>query len=368
MVIRFLSVLLVVTLPLVPGTVRAAEAKVRIVFFTPKDVEPPANVPQRMQEIVEYGRTFYGKWMQRWGYEPGNLLPVDQNKDGTPVVYFVKGAETVASGAYDKIGIQGPIREQAIAQYKIPRAGSTWWIFVYGTKLGVSRGYGGYADKKGNGYTLLVWNDVPGKLTPDVPLAGGVADKLNLKGYLHEFGHTMSLPHIGPMNRHRSGMSLMGPNARTYRRARSRTEQKVYLTPAVAALIWKQPQMTGQFEARPRLPKIEVTDFKPVYEAKAKRFVLSGKLKSDLKAHSVVAIDIPEKGPGEYWKKGYSNRLEPNGEFELVVDELLPSSGVVKVVFCFENGVFSGTGKGIGFRHAAEIPYKFVRNRYTIGN
>ncbi len=132
-------------------TAPAAEAKVRIVFFTPKDVAPPPNVGHRMK--------------------------------------------------------------QAIAEHKIPRQGSTWWIFVYGTKLKASHGYGGFGDVKGNGWALLVWYEVPGELTMETPLAGGIAGRVNLKGYLHELGHTMNLAHFGPLDRdsRTDGMSLMGP-------------------------------------------------------------------------------------------------------------------------------------------------------------
>jgi hypothetical protein len=84
--------------------------------------------------------------------------------------------------------------------------------------------------------------------------------------------------------------------------------------------------------------------------------------------HSIVAIDIPEKGPGDYWKKAYASRLADDGSFKLLIDELLPSSGVLKVVFCFDNGVFTGNGKGIGFAHAAEVPYHFAGSSYRIGN
>lgn len=61
-------------------------------------------------------------------------------------------------------------------------------------------------------------------------------------------------------------MSLMGPNARTYRRARSNREDRVYITPAVAALIWKQPQMTGRFDPQPRMPRIAVSDYSAAYD------------------------------------------------------------------------------------------------------
>jgi hypothetical protein len=348
------------------GVGAGAEARVRIVFFTPSDVEPPGDVRQRMKDVVDYGQTFYGRWLQHWGYEPENVLPIDRDEDGLPVVYFVKGSETAASGKYDEVGFQGAVREQAIAEHGIPRAGSTWWIFVYGTRLRASRGWGGWGDDRGNGLALLVWHADKGELTPEMPLAAGLADQINLKGYLHELGHTMSLPHIGASDAHGLGMSLMGPNARTYRRARSNREERVYITPATAALIWKQPQMTGRFEAQPKVPRVVVRDFQAVYDGRKKRLVLKGRLESDLDAHSVVAVDIPEKGPGDYWKKGYAARLLEQGEFELPVDELLPSNGVLKVVFCFENGTFTGTGKGLGFRHAAEIPYEYSSGRYRV--
>lgn len=363
---RFVLVAIAVTL--LATSAAADEARIRIVLFTPNDVPPPANVGRRMRQVVDYGQAFYGKWLQHWGYEPENVLPIDREENGSPIIYLVRGAEMAASGRYDNEGFQGAVREQAIAQYGIPRSGSTWWIFVYGTKLKVSRGWGGDGDNRGNGITLLVWNDVAGEFSSDDPLAGGVADRMNLKGYLHELGHTMSLPHIGPNDEHGLGMSLMGPNARTYRRSRSNREERVYMTPAVAALIWKQPQMTGRYDPNPKLPRMNVEDFKAEYDSRKNRFTLTGRLESNLPAHSIVAIDIPEKGPGDYWKKGYASRLNADGTFTLFVDELQPSSGVLKAVFCFDNGVFTGTGKGVGFRHAAEIPYRMVGKQYRIAN
>lgn len=344
----------------------AEDARIRIVFFTPQDVEPPEDLRNQMKQVVDYGQAFYGRWMQHWGYEPEHVLPIDRDDDGFPVVYHVRGSETAASGAYDNVGFQGQVRETAIAQYEVPRTGSTWWIFVYGTNLRASRGWGGHGDRNGNGIALLVWHDVAGELTDDVPLAGGIADEINLKGYLHELGHTMSLPHIGPSDSHGLGMSLMGPNARTYRQATSSREERVYLTPAVAAIIWKQPQMTGRYDTDLQLPELDLRSFRPVYDRRERRITLRGRLVSDIPAHSIVAIDIPEEGPGDYWKKAYAARLDENGTFTLHVDELLPSSGVVKVVFCFENGVFTGTGGGVGFRHALEAPYRFGEGVYRV--
>jgi len=358
------ALLVVVVVSCFASDAFAAEARVRIVFFTPSDVDPPENVPQRMKQVVDAGQAFYGRWMQHWGYEPEQVLPIDRDEQGRPVVYFVRGEETAASGKYDEIGYHGMIRETAIMQYGIPRDGSTWWLFVYGTNLRASRGWGGWQDRNGNGIAMLVWHDFDEPLPDDDRIAGGVADRINLKGYLHELGHTMSLPHIGPSDRHGLGMSLMGPNARSYRSARSNQEDRVYLTPAVAALIWKQPQMTGRFETELQLPKFNLRGFAARFDRRQRRFVLSGRLSSDIAAHSVVAIDLPETGLGDYWKKTYCTRLDENGAFTLPIDELEQSSGVVKVVFCFDNGVFTAKETGVGFRNALEVPYRFANGNY----
>lgn len=349
----------------------AEEARVRIVFFTPSDVDPPEGVPDRMREVVDYGQAFYSKWLNHWGYEPENVLPIDRDEDGIPIIYYVQGDKDAASGAYDTVGFQEAVREQAIKQYKLPRRGSTWWIFVYGTKLKASRGVGGFTDDKGYGWALLVWHEVPGKLPLDMPMSRQVADLINLKGYLHELGHTMNLPHFGPLDRMSigagEGNSLMGPNTRTYRRARRNREEKVHLNHAVAALIWKTPPMTGRFERNPQTPRIEVTDFESHYDAQRNCFQLTGRLTSNVTAHSIVAIDEPVEGPKDYWKKGYAARLSEDGTFDLIVDELSPTSGDLLVVFCFDNGFVTGNGKGYGFKYAARIPYKYENKTYRVG-
>lgn len=348
----------------------AKEAKIRIVFFTPKDVQPPANVEERMKEVVDYGQAYYSKWLNHWGYPTKTALPIDRNEAGIPKIYFLKGTETAASGKYDKIGYHGIVRNRVISEHNVPREGSTWWIFVYGTKLRASRGWGGFNDRNGLGIAQLVWHDFPaGKLTNETPLAGGIAEQINLKGYLHELGHTMNMAHFGPTDRHskKHGMSLMGVNARTYHKSRNTREENVFITPATAAIIWKQPQITGVYNPQPKPPRIEVPHFKPEYDARRKRFVLSGKLVSNANAHSVVAIDVPDKGPSDYWKKSYASRLQKDDSFELIVEELAPSSGKLLVLFCFDDGYITGNGKGFGYKFAAEIPYQFTGRRHTIG-
>ncbi|MBG88870.1 MAG: hypothetical protein CMO80_18480 [Verrucomicrobiales bacterium] len=322
-----------------------------------------------MKQVVDYAQNYYAKWLNHWGYPVKEVLPVDRDANGVPKIYYVRGAETAASGKYDKVGYQWAVREQAMAEHKIPRQGSTWWIFVYGTKIKASRGYGGFGDPKGNGWALLVWHDLPGEFNNDSPLAGGITDQINLKGYLHELGHTMNLAHFGPRDREVKaglGMSLMGPNARTYRSLRRNRETKVHMTKATAAIIWKQPQITGEFPKAVARPQIRVSGFRASYDSRAKRIRVLGRLSSNIPAHSVVAIDMPDKGLGTYWKKAYAERLN-RGRFDLSIDELDPSSGTLKVFFCFDNGYMTGTGKGYGYKHSIELPYRFETGRYRIG-
>jgi hypothetical protein len=350
------------------ATASAADARIRIIFFTPSDVEPPNSVPSRMKEVVDYGQNFYSKWLTHWGYEPELVLPIDRDEQGIPQIYYVRGDQPAASGAYDSMGFHGAVMDQAVRQYNLPRAGSTFWIFVYGTKLKASRGFGGAEDRGGYGWAVLVWHDIPGELPLDLPMCRLTADRINLKGYLHELGHTMNLPHVGPLDEMaaRHGMSLMGPNSRSYRRARRNREEKVHLTQASAALIWKTPQMTGTYNGPMKQPTVQVDDFAARHDKRQGSFRLTGRLKSNVPAHSVVVINAPDNGPKDYWKKAHAARMKPNGEFDVQVTELSPSAGVLQVVFCFDNGYITGTGKGYGYKFAAKIPYAHDGRNFTI--
>ena len=96
--------------------------------------------------------------------------------------------------------------------------------------------------------------------------------------------------------------------------------------------------------------------------------MLKGRLISNRTAHSVIAIDIPDKGPGTYWKKGHAARLDKSGGFKLPVDEMLPSNGKLQVLFCFNDGYLTGKGTGYGYKHAAEIPYQFQNGTYVVSS
>ena len=52
-------------------------------------------------------------------YLGNNQAIHNAKKNGVPVIYYVRGDKPAASGAYDQVGFQGVVREQAIKQHKL---------------------------------------------------------------------------------------------------------------------------------------------------------------------------------------------------------------------------------------------------------
>lgn len=73
------------------------------------------------------------------------------------------------------------------------------------------------------------------------------------KASIHELGHAFGLPHIGPLQADDLGNSLMGPVIRAYR-SRHPNEQRVYLTRASGAMLWKHPLFSGTTKDRDITP------------------------------------------------------------------------------------------------------------------
>ena len=129
---------------------RLSKPVLRVVFFTPSDIEPPDGVRDRLREYVDYSQSFFAKWMKHWEYECDSPLAVNRDADGAPEILFVKGRHTEASGRYRQLGFQGEVVEAACRKYKLDRTGQVWWIFTY--KGPQSRGFrgGGNAQRGGD--------------------------------------------------------------------------------------------------------------------------------------------------------------------------------------------------------------------------
>jgi len=338
-----------------------AKLGVRIVFFTPKDVDPPEGVQERMKQIADYTQSFFSTWMKHWGYEPAQPLEIPRDKDGVPEILFFKGEHTQASGKYSRLGFQGEVVRQAFRKHGISPEGQVWWLFMH-KAVETRWGRGGGNVRRGGGSTARYFTDA-GQIKTTDDLGGGFLREIMLKGAIHEFGHAMGLPHIGPRDGDKLGNSLMGPVNKAYSARKGPTEQRVYLSEAAAAMLWKHPLFTGTTKDRDRVPTVKLLDFKASADSKAGCIAVTGKLKSDYTAHSVVVANA-QKGshPGGYWQKTFVGKIARDGTFRVVVNELDKTDGQLRIAFCFNNGAIGGAG----FRPGADG--KFVKSyRYRDG-
>jgi hypothetical protein len=337
----------------------------RVVFFTPSDVEPPAGVQRRLTQVADATERFFVRWMTRWGYEPANKTPFRRDKAGAVEVLFVKGDQPLSSGRYEKAGFQSEVIEKAAIQYRIPRHRHVWWVFVYlGDPPRRFSDYRAEGNSRDGGWALVNYANLPGEIRPDDELGGGFNDRFTLKGCVHELGHALGLPHVGPNPRRKLGNTLMGPQSDIYERQVGRNEARVYLPEACTAMLWKHPLFSGTAKDRSVLPSVKLSDYRAVYDRRQGRIRLSGRLVSDAKAHSVVVIDDMEQKPGPYWVHGYAARLSADGTFRLEIDDPAGSGGRFKILFCFDNGAVTGDGRRFGEESALVKPYRLNRGSF----
>ena len=194
-------------------TIRASDEKLpssEIILFTPADIAAPPEAVQSLQNIANRAETFFASWLTRWGYLPHRQKIFSRGENGCVLVRTVSGDRPLSSGAYDnwqslaKNRLQVKICDATVGQYSIPRNGNYFWIFVW---LGPDRRY---TDWRGSGGPRH-----GGHCVVRYPNGG---DFSRPKTYIHEFGHALGLPHVGPRIQDTGYCSLMGPNDRTYRR------------------------------------------------------------------------------------------------------------------------------------------------------
>lgn len=332
----------------------------RVVFFTPSDVEPPDGVKERLNESVLYAQQFYGKWLKHWGYDSKNPVPVKRDESGGLEILYVKGRHNDASGRYRQVGLESEAVEAACDKYKIDPAGQVWWIFVYpGPERGGFRG-GGNA-KRGGTSTSIYDPDATGTLAGNE--LGSDEVPRNSKASIHELGHALGLPHIGPIQKDKLGNSLMGPIVKAFQ-SRFPKEQRVYLTEASAAMLWKHPLFSGTPRDREQIPKFKIKDFKVAHEVQQNRFVVTGKIAADSAAHSIVIANQSSANRSDYWRKCFSGRIEQDNTFRIEIDELDRVDGELLIVCCFNNGAVVGK-YGPGLQRGFARQYRFKNNEFS---
>ena len=342
----------------------ANEPVLRVVFFTPSDVEPPEGVRLRLKEYVDYSQVFFKKWMKHWGYESKNPLPVERDKDGYPKILYVRGKYNESSGRYKRLGFQPEVVEGASKKYKIDPKGQVWWIFIYrGPERRGFRG-GGNARRGGTSTSIYDPSD-KGHLRLEDELGSDEQARIKSKGSIHELGHALGLPHIGPRDGDKFGNSLMGPIIRAYRR-RNPDEKRVYLSEAAAAMLWKHPLFRGSTKDRAITPRFEIKDFRLKYDRESGKLIASGKTVSSYPMHTIVLRNESEATRSAYWTKYFTGRVTADGGFKVEIGELEKTNGLLRIVGCFNNGMIVGESKGFGMRRGFVKRYSFAERRFSL--
>lgn len=329
----------------------------RVVLFTPSDVDPPPGVRERLKEYVVYSQAFYAKWMNHWGYECENPLPVKLNQDGDPEVFYVRGRHDEASGAYLQLGFQDEVIQTACRQHQLDPTGQVWWIFTY--KGPARRGFRGGGNAGRGGTSTSIYDaTVEGHLDIDDHLGDDEAMAMKSKAAIHELGHAFGLPHIGPLSGDKLGNSLMGPVIKAYR-SRYPNERRVYLTRASAAMLWKHPLFSGTTKDREIVPTLELKNLLFSHNADASEMIVTGKVCSNHHAHSVVIANESSTTRSDYWRKCFVGRVEEDGSFNVEITELDQADGQLKIVACFNNGAIVGGRPGLGLATGFIKRYEF---------
>ncbi|MEZ6056260.1 MAG: hypothetical protein R3C01_06105 [Planctomycetaceae bacterium] len=335
----------------------------RLVLFTPKGVDPPPNAQERLTQIAKYTEDFYIKWMTHWGYKPTQKHMFQWKPDGHVEVLFFQGDKGPTE--YPDGSFRPAMMQKLAKQHNIPQNNNINWVFVYlGDPPARYDNFKGSGNSKAGGWAMANFDSSPGEIRTDRGIAEGFHDDFALKGCIHELGHGLGLPHIGPRLKRDLGNSLMGPINRIWRQYLGPKDQRGYLTEASAAMLYKHPLFSGTSKDRDVMPDVSLKSFQAQYDRTKKVATIHGQLVSQHKAHSVIIVDDMDNKPGDYWVRAYVGRVNEKGEFDVVLDELVDCGGTLRILFCFENGTTTGNGKTHGLQSAIEKPYRYTRKSH----
>ena len=344
--------------------------KIRVVFFTPSDRQVPAGAHERVTKIAQFMEKFFYDGMKRWNYPPAAKSLFQWDADSQVQMLEVRGDESAASGKYDKPNYAPYVIQKAAKQYGIKNRGNIWWIFVYlGDPPARFAVFAGFGQMRDGGWAMVNYDSSPGEIRSDQSMVEGFNGKYFLKGSMHELGHAFGLPHIGPDPDLGLGNTLMGPATVVYVKRKGANADKVYLDEACAAMLWKHPFFAGTGKDRLIKPSVSLAEYKPGFNASNDSVTISGKLVSDRPAHSVIVADDHGKPDDDYWYRSYVSRLAPDGTFQVTINKPAKVAGKYYILFCFENGAFTGDGKiAFGRETAIRKSYRFHDGKFDFEN
>ena len=197
--------------------------KLNVVYFIAKDIEANPNYKERISTILLKHQLFVRKWMKHWGYEEKSFgLPLDENGMVEIVTVYGEGVKadypyaSNPSAGKMKAEINKHYEENGLTSYsehtlvltatngdtsETPFYGSGRWCFAL--------------DYPGMAYELYNIDPITGEKMNNTPLTTSL-----IGGLLHELGHGLNSPHVGPTysqkNDSQFGTPLMGSGNQSY--------------------------------------------------------------------------------------------------------------------------------------------------------
>ena len=330
-----------------------------IVLFVQEGQDVPKGYEARLQSLGLRAEAFFAKWMKHWG-SPVERPQIFARGEGDKIKVTLVGGKVFNPGG-GRAALPG-IRQKAIESAgkqlsHNPRKPATWWIFYHAEGVKGFQGAGG----PNGGVAINAYPDGKGIIPLDAELSSPELDAHAIKGTVHEFGHALGLPHIGPRPANKLGNSLMGPINRAYWRRVPGKDARVHLNEASAAMLKSHPIFRKAPPAgRPEISsEVAVSDLKATVGKDGKSIAVSGSLKSPAAAHSVLIVDSERNKFGDYWARAYTAKLNEKGAFEVYISEPF-ERGTLFVGFSFNNGTNTG-GDGKSFQGGSGVTITYQK-------